>query len=515
MNLLNERIFSIAGRGPASLPGTLAALSAGEAPGFAALRPHQRAGWHSLLVQLGALACLEAGSDALPGDEGAWADRLRALTPEHPDDAPWRLVADDPRAPAFLQPPDPGIERWAEVATPDGIDLLAQSRNHDLKRAAAMGAQAEDWVFALVSIQTGGGTYGRGRHPIARMNRGFSSRFLMGLAPAGEGEADCTVDPSAWWRRDVRRLLGERRADGGADGLRGDALLWTLDWEEGEQLRLETLDPLFVEVCRRIRLRAAGDGLRADRAGSARARIDAQDRRGNVGDPWAPVHAKKGSTLTYAGGGLGSKLVCQLLFSGDWTLPPLARPGPEDAGPMVLVLEALARGQGKTNGHARRQIRVPALAVPALGEAATADAAKRLREWVDAGFAAVRQALGAAASSQGGRPGRRAGRQSLDGAKAFLAEADQGFFPALWRQVEADRTSAAASEAASLENRLWLLDAARRASARAAAATSCPPALRPALAARAGGLAEFRLRALPEFADLPDAADRDRDAGDG
>ena len=104
-----------------------------------------------------------------------------------PDDEPWRLVVDDRSKPAFLQPPVPkDVTLNKDVATPDALDLLITARNHDLKQAIARRADPEDWIFALVSLQTGEG-YGGGSggyQGIARMNGGWSSRPMMALAPA-------------------------------------------------------------------------------------------------------------------------------------------------------------------------------------------------------------------------------------------------------------------------------------------------------------------------------------------
>ena len=91
---------------------------------------------------------------SLREDESAWRDLLRALTPEFPNDEPWRLVVDDWRKPAFLQPPVPvGVALKDEVETPDALDLLITARNHDLKQTVARRAAPEDWIFALVSLQ--------------------------------------------------------------------------------------------------------------------------------------------------------------------------------------------------------------------------------------------------------------------------------------------------------------------------------------------------------------------------
>ena len=180
-------------------------------------------------VQLAALALDGAGVSEPPQEEGAWRDLLLALTEGM--DGPWALVVDDRSRSAFLQPPDPGGLNWTSIATPDALDLLITSKNHDLKVAVADEAVPEDWVHALISLQTSDGYGGRGKFNIARMNGGSSSRAMLGLAPAGP---DGRPDPSSWWRRDLGVVLLNRTAPTVLTR-GGPALLWTLPWPQGRQ----------------------------------------------------------------------------------------------------------------------------------------------------------------------------------------------------------------------------------------------------------------------------------------
>ena len=194
MNLITDPILTLSDGDRVSLPALFAAMAEGRVRGFPALRPHQRPAWHMFLVQLGALALWQAGREDVPKEAADWVVYLRKLTRDHAGDAPWRLVVEERRKPAFLQPPDPGGLRWKTVETPDALDLLITSRNHDLKQAVAQYGAAEDWVFALVSLQTSEGYGGKGNHGIARMNGGSSSRPMLGLASSRTG--DVSVDPS-------------------------------------------------------------------------------------------------------------------------------------------------------------------------------------------------------------------------------------------------------------------------------------------------------------------------------
>ncbi|MCB1407569.1 MAG: hypothetical protein KDK01_15270, partial [Rhodobacteraceae bacterium] len=322
-----------------SLPGLLAAMARGEVQGYPALRPHQRPAWHMFLVQLSALALDAAGRRDLPVVEDEWRAALRALTPGFPDDEPWHLIGADRTRPAFLQPADPGGLKWTDVATPDALDMLITSRNHDVKREIARHAAPQDWLFALVSLQTMEGFGGAGNYGIARMNGGSSSRVLLGLAPARAGSP--RIDPSAWWARDVTSLLQAR------SGITGKALIWLEPWPEGRSLDLSALDPLFIEVCRRIRLVAITGAIHAQRSTSKAARLAGKDAKGNTGDPWAPVHLAEGKSLTLGDRDWTHELLVELMFGvpPKWAVPPLAQRQAQDANePMLLVAEAFARG---------------------------------------------------------------------------------------------------------------------------------------------------------------------------
>ena len=281
-------------------------------------------------------------------DAADWKADLSGLTPDHADDEPWRLVVADQNKPAFLQPPVPKNLKWSPIKTPDALDMLITSRNHDLKQNVARQAEPEDWVFALVSLQTSEGYGGSGNQGIARMNGGSSSRPMLGLVPS-QAE-NLTVNASAWWARDVRQLIKARKAynESGPCVAGGDALLWCLDWPENRQLNLRDLDPWFIEVCRRIRLTDAGGVISAQRSTSKATRVDAKMAKGVVGDPWAPVH-KEGKSFTLTQG-YNYKTLDDLLFSGDWQPPLLAQLGADETIDMLLIAEGISRGNSKTEG---------------------------------------------------------------------------------------------------------------------------------------------------------------------
>ena len=357
-NILTEpviRMDTAAGRREASLPGVYAALMADEVNAFPALRPHPRHSWHAFLAQLGAMAMHRAEVAEPPLDAAEWAGLIRGMTPDWSDDEPWQLVVDDITKPAFMQPPAGSADKLAEykisVATPDALDMLVTAKNHDLKSGLASDAGADDWLFALVSLQTMEGFGGAGNYGIARMNGGLGSRPAFSLTPS--------TRPGAHLKRDLSALLTENRKLLSSSK---PGLLWTIAWDgtAAEALTLAGLTPLFIEVCRRVRLRSDADGhLYAVRTSSKAARISAKASNGITQDPWTPIDLrdKKGDkALTLPFGGFTYRRVVDYLNETKFTLPALAEPAAADPDKMQLVARAMVRGQGKTEGHYERII---------------------------------------------------------------------------------------------------------------------------------------------------------------
>ena len=341
----------------ASLPEVYAALMADEVEAFPGLRPHQRHAWHAFLVQLGTMAMHKAGLGAPPEDATEWAGLIRGLTPDFPNDEPWQLVVGDITKPAFMQPPasseDRGGDYKSTVGSPDELDMLVTSKNHDLKAAVASSAEVDDWVFALITLQTMEGFSGQGNYGISRMNGGLGCRPAFSLTPS--------TRPGSHARRDTGVLLERREKlledlplrEGGAD------LLWTRTWDgtKVEALPLSQLDPLYIEICRRVRLRLEpGEALYATRATSRAARIEAKALNGRTGDPWTPINRKEGKSLTLASGGFTYKRTVEYLTSSNWELPILFAPTDSEIrspGAMQLVARAMVRGRREDGGLLR------------------------------------------------------------------------------------------------------------------------------------------------------------------
>lgn len=359
MSLLTDAsIRACSGAGRLTLPGVLAALSRAEPLVFPALRPHQRQAWHALLVQLATIALSRAGLRDLPEDEAAWTDLLRALTPDWPGDEPWSLIVEDLEVPAFLQAPLPSgetLDGWKSlIESPDDLDMTVTAKNHDLKSSAVAVAEADDWLFALVSLQTQEGVMGAGKYGIARMNGGYGSRATFALVPpAGERfrrEVGHLLDVRPKLLRDFEWMLEEG----------GLALTWLEPWDGSSPRSLWGLDPYFVEICRRVRLVREGGRLVARETGSKAARIHAKEQKGNLGDPWTPIARDEPRALSVTAEGFGYRRIVELLDLAKWERPPLSLAYPDDPEEgLMLLASAMARGQGKTEGLHERLIPLP------------------------------------------------------------------------------------------------------------------------------------------------------------
>lgn len=372
-----------------SLFATFAALARGEAWSFPALRPHQREPWHAFTVQVAALALIRGGSDEPPADEAAWRDLLLALTPGQPE--AWELVVEDWSKPALLQPPVVTTGNRADyksrLPTPDALDMLVTAKNHDVKQERIAQASDEDWLFALVTLQTTEGFLGAGNYGISRMNGGFASRMSLGVRPSGGGAASA-------FGRDVRRLVADARSR--PDRRSGTPLLWAMPWDGTQSLDFTKLDELYVEICRRVRLVRTPKGIEGLAAGSKSARVAAADLKGRTGDPWAPIKADGTTSVTPTNAGFGYRQMTRLFDTANVTAPLLARLHEQDeCEGLSITANVLVRGSGRTEGLHRRAIRTsrmkdiedygPAEALDRVGSVAkvrsdeASEAGKRLR----------------------------------------------------------------------------------------------------------------------------------------
>lgn len=432
-----------------SLTQLYAAMAADRVTAFPALRPHQRHAWHAFLAQLGVIAIHRYGIRKVPETSDAWVELLRNLAPQYTQDEPWVLIASEDSKPAFMQ--SPAIDGLGDYKglrpTPDSLDILVTSKNHDLKQEVADSADADDWIFSLVSLQTSGGYLGAGNYGVARMNGGYSARPCVGLAPADGGLG-------AHLLHDMRRMLVHRRRlldDYGQyfQPEDGKSLLWLEPWDGTVSLRLRDLDPYFIEVCRRIRLVSAGSVIQARVATTKKARIEAKAANGNVGDFWTPVSAKDAKAFSLSGAGFRyDKLAKLVLDEGSFHHPASMEVdgGGRRKQRWRLVVRGVAAGQGKTEGyHERSDIEFAQRTAKALFSIGTdRNSLAKIAEAQIEEISEVQKALrlGIAIAAAGGRSTselkKRDYSHSSPWSRQLNAVADQRFFRALEERFLAD-----------------------------------------------------------------------------
>lgn len=479
LNLLVDPVIrTIFGSGSETLlalPELYVALFAGAVESFPGLRPHQRHAWHALLCQLGALACVRSGLAKPPPDAEGWRAALRKLTSDFPDDAPWRLVSPLDK-PAFLQPVAGPVDGFKWLATPDELDILVTAKNHDVKGARLDNALADDWLFALVTLQTMEGYFGRGKYGISRMNGGYSNRPGFSIAPPG--------GVGIHIRRDLERLIGLREKmleDHPIFDEDGLALVWLQPWDGATSLKPEQLDPYYVEICRRVRLVAEDGRIHALAAGSKATRIAfGKEAKGLTGDPWAPTEARDGEpkSLTIDARGFSYRRMSEILFHDGFEPAPLQQVFPQDdaSSALVLVARALARGEGKTEGLHERRILMPHRIAKLLADGGTEELAVPSKKRVEqAGMVSKALRFGLMMLFQNG-PDEFKPRDPNSAKRAdpfldrFETEVDRDFFEALFAEVETE------GDAAKREKRAaWLDDLRFRAMALLRAAEAGSP----------------------------------------
>lgn len=497
-NLLTEPVFRMeTGDTPhaeASLPGVYAALMRDDVEAFPALRPHQRHAWHAFLVQLGAMALHRTGVREPPADADQWKKLIRGLTADFPDDEPWRLVVDDITKPAFMQPPASSEDKAKEyerqpVPTPDALDMLVTSKNHDLKASVATQAGVDDWIFALITLQTMDGYLGKYNYGISRMPSGYGNRSCFSITPS--------IRPGLHVRRDMTALLKHRRTTLETYSMAdtGIGLVGVVPWDgkKSNMLALDALDPFYIEICRRVRLRQRAGGLEAIRAGSQALRI--ADVKGRTGDPWMPVHRKanpKGTPPAFLGGRkFGYEQVVDGLVSPDWEKPHLlrsTRAERDSSTAMYLVARGMVRGEGKTDGYHERIIPLRPTAVRSLGSGEeVGDLGALAKERVEEA-GKVRNTLRAAI-----------GALSQDNTNTWIERWDElvdaRFFDDLQTELEADETERERLRHEWLRNGTdGLVDHARNVLRAAEDALPCSTGRRYKARAQARNLFEGRIR---------------------
>ena len=452
-NLLLDNVFGIqrpsGERQSLSLPALLQALGQGEVESFTGVQRHQADAFHIFLCYLAGAVLDWEGESSPVQDEAFWLDGLRRLTGRDDDDA-WTLVVEDPTRPAFMQPPLPSVEFLSTFSgkyiTPDGIDILQLAKNHDRKGARGSSSPAEAWVYALITMQSMSGYLG-GKREVARMNTGSGSRVCV--------ETIRTFQVSDRWGQDVGRLPGyiENLLSPRKPYRRGGhLLLWTLPWDGETSLAIDSLHPFFIEVARLARLQFEKNSVTALDRRTSVSRIEAKALKGNVGDPWIPIHAEKSSALTVAERGFTAQLLRDLILGTGKYVPASMQSLDRDEREAWFHASVLVRGQGTTDGYHEARVYIAPKAKKLLLQRGDArDRLGKLSDWAltrarDVRSKALRPALFALVEGgpeQWPDTNRREAGHWVD---SWLARYDQhwatGYFPWLWQTV--DQTDEAA-----------------------------------------------------------------------
>lgn len=474
-SLLDERLLHYRHTGDghlvaATLPELFTALARDEVRDFPALRPHQRHPWHAFLAQLAAIALHQAGQAEPWTEPDAWRSALLALTPGHPNGAAWCLVAPADQ-PALLQPPVPEghLKGWKKrLSAADELDMLVTSKNHDLKAARMQRSMPEDWLYALLSLQTQEGILGGGKYGISRMNGGFASRPAVGVVPTG-----------GWgrrWQRDMRLLLTNRADIASMQGLNGDdglALVWLQGWDGLNSLSFAALDPFYIEVCRRVRLVGSDGQMLALCIATKVARIDGKERNGVTGDAWTPIDTAAAKALTITEKGFDYKLASGLMLGGRYQKTLAQQPLHDDGDEGIVILaQGVTRGQGKTEGYHERRIPISRTMRVALRTKATDALAQKANSRIHA-IGEVRKVLWAALcvlfdnGVQKDKASEGTKRKANDFSAPFERHEDARFFLDLIEEIE--------SPTADAEHAQWLLALSERAEQILAAAFDAGP----------------------------------------
>jgi CRISPR system Cascade subunit CasA len=363
-NLLSEdllRVETKSGIENMSIPKLLEALGRDEVESYPGIQRHQEEAFHVFLCYLAGAVLARKRTDQIIQEKDFWSAGIREISGDDPD-AAWSLIVDDPMRPAFMQSSVPSrkiFEKYKPGArTPDDLDVLQTAKNHDVKMTRISDPDPEDWIYALISLQTMCGFLGQGNYGIARMNGGFGNRVVVELLASNRY--------GRRWLDAVTRLL-EYRARLLQDPWHykdsGTILIWTTPWDLKTSLPLADLDPFFIESARAVRLVEDNDEIIVLAAATKAPRLAAKDQKGNLGDPWSPLDKKKDSALTLSASGFTAELLRNLIFQEGYELLRMQKPMDNWKGKRLeLACSVLVRGQGTTDGFHSVSVYMPARA---------------------------------------------------------------------------------------------------------------------------------------------------------
>jgi len=340
-----------------NLPDILTALTEDRVLSFEALQSHQQQPWFSFLVQLAAMAVARENYGKIPSEANRWRAILIALADG--SKAAWHLVVEDVSQPAFMQSPvpegsleDAGYDQVYK--TPDDLDMLLTTKNHEIKRHRISNPKFEHWIYSLITLQTLEGYSGRDNYGIIRMNGGRGNRPLIGLTP--------NLSWNNRFQRDLNVLLNNRNELLKNYNSNGFSLLWLSEWNGSKKhaIPIYECDPYFIEICRRIRFNLVDDlSLRCWKKSTKSKRISAPDNlNGKTNDPWTPIIKNEGKALSVDKYGFLYNRLQAILLGEEFKKPIALEFDDQEKKGAYLIAMALVRGKSETKGFYRRILKI-------------------------------------------------------------------------------------------------------------------------------------------------------------
>lgn len=379
MHLLTDPVFHVTttgGHRAVSLPDLLTLLGDDAIESIDHIQRHQQDAFYVFLASLAAMAIARFPHHADPNPwiqpPDFWRDRLRRLADPWGDTA-WQLIQDDWSIPAFLQPPltDSGSpivmnDDTLIIHSPDSLDYIRSAQNHEIKNQRGYTAPIDQWIYSLISLQTFANYRGRGHHGNFRA---VGARNVI--------EVTRSLRFGLRWQDAVRRLLTYRDeyiASFLTDSPSLIPLLWLVPWKNdhsepqdshASQIPATLLDPLAIEVCRRVRLRRTDKGYEAIELTSQHKRVNSQTVHN---DPWNPLKYGKNTDTPNAfvlrnSQGFTASILSQLIFAqGGWHPAAMQIPCPDwPDGDLWFTASAVAYDSQKhqSAGYHNVAIRIP------------------------------------------------------------------------------------------------------------------------------------------------------------
>lgn len=292
-NLLNDKIIPISRDDEeiiyVNLAELMSYLGSEDSVTLCNIKPYQRPAFHQFTVQLSVCALDKAGSNILNNSADQWRDMILSIAPEHAFD----LYSNNPEQAAFMQPPmdlttynEAKLNVEKHRNSPDELTVLMTAKNHSTKFSTVSSGTTWDWICSLIEFQTLSKQGGNGHYCGVRMSGGFGTRLMAGVYDS--------LDAGSMWRRDVSVLIKNLNKirdthESFSKSSSAKTCLWLYPWDGNEQINMSELNPMFIDVARRIRLFESDGNIKVLYSTSKTTRVNARHLNGDIGDPWLPI----------------------------------------------------------------------------------------------------------------------------------------------------------------------------------------------------------------------------------